>query len=69
MGEDKKTLNDLMNEEIDKQEIHTGEDEDLGKVNQEYGGEDIQILKGLQPVIQFKKSETAVPAIRPAVLL
>ena len=50
MGEDKKTLNDLMNEEIDKQEIHTGEDEDLGKVNQEYGGEDIQILKGLQPV-------------------
>ena len=50
MAEEKKTLNDLMNEEIDKQEIHTGEDEDLGKVSKEYGGEDIQILKGLEPV-------------------
>ena len=50
MAEEKKTLDELMKEAIDKEEIHTGSDEDMGQVNQEYGGEDIQILKGLEPV-------------------
>ena len=39
-----------MFEEIDKQEIHTGADEDLGEVKQDYNAEDIQILHGLDPV-------------------
>ena len=45
-----KTKEELMFEEIDKEEIHTGESEDLGEVKKDYNAEDIQILKGLDPV-------------------
>ena len=52
MSEEKqmKSREELMFEEIDKQEIHTGADEDLGEVKQDYNAEDIQILHGLDPV-------------------
>ena len=52
MSEEKvtKSREELMFEEIDKQEIHVGEAEDLGKVKQDYNAEDIQILHGLDPV-------------------
>ena len=48
--DEKKTLVEKMYEEIDKEEIHTGKDEDMGHVKAEYKAEDIQILHGLDPV-------------------
>ena len=45
-----KTREELMFEEIDKQEIHVGSDEDLGEVKQDYNAEDIKILHGLEAV-------------------
>ena len=52
MSEEKttKTREELMFEEIDKQEIHVGAEEDLGEVKKDYTAEDIQILHGLDPV-------------------
>ncbi len=45
-----KTREELMFEEIDKQEIHVGSDEDLGEVKKDYNAEDIKILHGLEAV-------------------
>ena len=50
MADEKKTLDEQTKAQTDKDEILTGVDENLGHVTKEYGGEDIQILKGLQPV-------------------
>jgi len=45
-----KTKIQEMNERIDKEEIHTGADEDMGAVKKDYNAEDIQILHGLDAV-------------------